>query len=119
MAHKRGLDGTYLTPTRDELFKEFVKAIHQLTIDSSARDKILLEQKNQEISELKELKGEIRTLKANQEKIFMLGFNLEKVKTPKVAEVGICPSCSQESHDKIGDHYKCLNPDCRIGTFQE
>jgi len=62
MSHKRGLDGTYLTPTKDELFKEFVKAIPQLTIDSSARDKILLEEKNQEINELKQAQNRIGDL---------------------------------------------------------
>lgn len=40
MAHKRGLDGTYLTPTREECFAEFVKAIPELTISDSERDKI-------------------------------------------------------------------------------
>jgi len=43
----------------------------------------------------------------------------EGIKTPKVAEARKCPTCNQESHDKIGDHYKCLNPDCRIDSFQE
>ena len=37
MAHKRGLDGTYLTPTREECFAEFVKAVPDLTIDESER----------------------------------------------------------------------------------
>ena len=32
MGHKKGLDGTYLTPTIDELFTEFRKAIDKLTI---------------------------------------------------------------------------------------
>jgi len=128
MAHKRGLDGTYLTPTRDELFKEFVKAIHQLTIDSSARDKILLEQKNQEINELKIANNRIESLEKKMDLTHRFYQNMvrtkekganEEIKTPKVAETENCPSCSQESHDKIGDHYKCLNPDCRIDSFQE
>ena len=32
MGHKNGLDGTYLTPTLDELFGEFKKAMHKLEI---------------------------------------------------------------------------------------
>jgi len=32
MGHKNGLDGVYLSPTREECFKEFVKGIDQLTI---------------------------------------------------------------------------------------
>jgi len=68
MAHKRGLDGTYLTPTRDECFKEFIKAITQLTVDQKQRDKILLAQKNAEINELKKAHYKIDDLgKENKE----------------------------------------------------
>ena len=35
MAHKRGLDGIYLMPTREECFNEFKKAIPSLTLDKS------------------------------------------------------------------------------------
>jgi integrase/recombinase XerD len=52
MAHKRGLDGTYLQPTKEECFREFVKAIPQLTIDPSERQKIEIELKQQKIDEL-------------------------------------------------------------------
>ena len=38
MAHKKGLDGVYLQPTREECFNEFVKAILQLTVDDSQRN---------------------------------------------------------------------------------
>ncbi len=40
MGHKRGLDGVYLTPTVEELFNEFKKAIPELTIDDSERIKL-------------------------------------------------------------------------------
>ena len=39
MAHKNGLDGNYLKPTREQCFAEFVKAITELTISDEARDK--------------------------------------------------------------------------------
>ena len=32
LGHKNGLDGTYLTPTLEELFREFRKAIHKIEI---------------------------------------------------------------------------------------
>ena len=35
MAHKRGLDGVYFKPTRQECFNEFKKAIFALTLDKS------------------------------------------------------------------------------------
>jgi site-specific recombinase XerD len=40
MAHKRGLDGVYFKPTRDDCFKEFLKAIPQLTLSESERLKV-------------------------------------------------------------------------------
>ena len=52
MAHKRGLDGTYLQPTREECFKEFLKAIPQLTIDDSARKQFELDKIQKEKSQL-------------------------------------------------------------------
>ncbi|MCH7758684.1 MAG: tyrosine-type recombinase/integrase [Thaumarchaeota archaeon] len=39
MAHKNGLDGNYLKPTREQCFAEFVKAITELTISDEARNK--------------------------------------------------------------------------------
>ena len=59
MAHKRGLDGTYLQPTKEECFREFVKAISQLTIDPTERQKIEIESKQQKIDELEAKTQEI------------------------------------------------------------
>ena len=52
MAHKRGLDGTYLQPTRDECFREFVKAIPELTVDPTERQKYEIQKLEGEKSEL-------------------------------------------------------------------
>jgi len=52
MAHKRGLDGTYLQPTRDECFAEFAKAIPELTIDKTERQQHMIESLEKEKSEL-------------------------------------------------------------------
>jgi len=59
MAHKRGLDGTYLTPTRDECFKEFVKAIPELTISSKQRDSQTIEEQKTKIKTMDDLKTRI------------------------------------------------------------
>lgn len=40
MAHKNGLDGVYFKPTREECFREFLKAIPELTISEAERLKI-------------------------------------------------------------------------------
>jgi len=52
MAHKRGLDGVYLRPTKEQCFKEFEKAMPDLTIDSTERDKLAIEEQQQKITEL-------------------------------------------------------------------
>ena len=43
MAHKNGLDGVYLKPTREECFAEFVKAIPQLTVSKAEKLSLKLE----------------------------------------------------------------------------
>jgi len=52
MAHKKGLDGVYFKPTRDDSFREFRKAIPQLTLSESERLKL-------EVSDLTENKDEM------------------------------------------------------------
>lgn len=52
MAHKRGLDGRYLVPTIDECFNEFRKAITELTIDNTERDKLKITKQEEQISSL-------------------------------------------------------------------
>lgn len=52
MAHKRGLDGVYFKPTREDSFREFRKAILQLTISESERLKI-------EVNDLTENKDQV------------------------------------------------------------
>ncbi len=70
MAHKRGLDGTYLQPTKEECFIEFIKAIPQLTIDKTERQKITIatlenEKENQESirNQMDKMKQELEELK--------------------------------------------------------
>jgi len=72
MQHKKGLDGTYLTPTRQECFKEFVKAIDQLTISTKERQRRQLKMQQAKISELEakekkidELSEKMRDLQSN------------------------------------------------------
>ena len=54
MQHKKGLDGTYLTPTRQQCFNEFVKALAELTISTKERQRLEIILKNNQITELKE-----------------------------------------------------------------
>jgi len=63
MAHKRGLDATYLQPTREECFAEFVKAVSELTVSSEERQKLKLAQQEKKISEYQIQQNEIKELK--------------------------------------------------------
>lgn len=54
MGHKRGLDGHYLKPTREQMFEEFKKGISDLTIDNSEQLRIKnkqLEEQNAQLSQ--------------------------------------------------------------------
>ena len=62
MQHKKGLDGTYLTPTREECFAEFVKAIPQLTINPAERQKQKITEQQMQITELEKQKKTINEL---------------------------------------------------------
>jgi len=62
MAHKKGLDGSYLKPTREECFAEFTKAILQLTIDPTQRQEIKIKNLEEEKSEIRELKERIERM---------------------------------------------------------
>lgn len=54
MAHKKGLDGAYLQPTMSECYREFFKAISELTVDPKHRHRLIVESKNKKISELEQ-----------------------------------------------------------------
>ncbi len=73
MAHKKGLDGSYLQPTREECFSEFVKAIPELTVDPTKRQDLEIQKKNEEITELQaerevntDLQKQVDGMKINQ-----------------------------------------------------
>jgi len=60
MGHKNGLDGVYLTPSKNELFQEFQKAISDLTIDNSERLRIEKEKLEKEKEEIELLKEQVK-----------------------------------------------------------
>lgn len=90
MAHKRGLDGTYLAPTKEECFNEFKKAIMVLTVDPTERQTLEIQKKNEEITELQETKIE---LELKNKKIDKVG----KIATDLAAQVR-----ELRSHGSIG-----------------
>jgi len=63
LGHKVNLDGVYFTPTREDLFNEFVKAVEDLTIDNSARLLARTQKLETEKSELENQNVELINLK--------------------------------------------------------
>jgi integrase/recombinase XerD len=72
MAHKKGLDGVYFKPTREECFKEFVKAIPDLTIDENERLKQILEKQNEELKSQPEKDRRITELEKKLEIVYKI-----------------------------------------------
>jgi len=63
MGHKNGLDGVYLTPTRDECYAEFKKAIPDLTISNEEAQKLEIKKLQQEKNSLRYKEAEVSSLK--------------------------------------------------------
>lgn len=66
MAHKNGLDGVYLKPTREECFAEFIKAIPELTVSKAEKLSLKLNkiesEKDLRIQELESKMSEVLKL---------------------------------------------------------
>lgn len=69
MAHKRGLDGTYLKPTMEECYAEVKKAFPDLTIDPTERQKIKIQEQVSMIDKFKSQEKELERIKEKQEKL--------------------------------------------------
>jgi len=72
MAHKRGLDGIYLQPSREQCFAEFEKAIAVLTVDPTERQQLELEHQQKIIETLRDEKQKhVEEMRSNFIKWFM------------------------------------------------
>jgi len=80
MAHKRGLDGVYYKPTREQCFAEFEKAIPEITIDPTERQKSIIAKKDKEISELQRNKERIDKLENEHQELCDLIYLKESIK---------------------------------------
>ena len=101
---------TYNRPEPEQLLEDYIKAEDYL--------KIFGRETRETREEIKAMKERLKDMDKKRMLAIKFGQNMEVVKTPKVTGARKCPTCSQVSHDKIGNHYKCLNPDCEIDTFQ-
>lgn len=87
MAHTNGLDGTYLKPTKEQCFKEFKKAVTELTIDPTERLKVEKEALKAELTEKDQLKEEVKQLRKDYES-FRFAVTHSKVSKVRVDKDG-------------------------------
>lgn len=70
LAHRNGLDGVYLKPTREECFAEFLKAIPKLTVSKAEKLSLkLAESEAEKDSKIKKLESEMKEVYKLLEKI--------------------------------------------------
>lgn len=69
MAHKRGLDGTYLRPTKEECYNEFCKAIKSISVSKEEKLK----------DEVKDLKLDLVKYEETLEKVNELESKVDKI----------------------------------------
>ncbi|MBI4131023.1 MAG: site-specific integrase [Nitrosarchaeum sp.] len=70
MAHKNGLDGVYFTPTREECFVEFIKAVPQLTVSRAEKLAIKLEDsENEKDKKIEKLESDMKVVQKLLERI--------------------------------------------------
>ena len=92
MAHKRGLDGTYLQPTREECYREFVKAIPDLTIDPTERQRCKLEESRLRIEELEAKNKESINMKSKMESLLQ---RIEFLENNLICPKGLLPNSTK------------------------
>jgi len=69
LGHKKGLDGVYFKPTKEQLFEEFRKGIVDLTLDKTEKLKLENKNKQKKIDELESSKQEISGLQSQIDSI--------------------------------------------------
>ena len=78
MAHKNGLDGTYLVPTKEQCFVEYEKAIPELTISDSSRLEIKNQIQEKKMDELQFDKNKITKLESDLKDIHIILNEIQK-----------------------------------------
>jgi len=79
MDHKVRYEGHYNKPTREELFEEFKKAIPELTISITSKQKAKIEKQKQKIDDLERKEDEIDDLKLGMKRLKAKVKRIEKI----------------------------------------
>ena len=85
MAHKKGIDGRYLRPTRDECYAEFCKAIQSLTVNKEEKQANEIKKLKVDLTGCEEALNHVDKLESkmentNREKLDLLDQGVEGIK---------------------------------------
>ncbi len=69
LGHKNGLDGVYFTPTMEECFAEFKKAIQSLTISDKNRDELKIKKLEGDQDQIKHMESVLEKMEAAEKRI--------------------------------------------------
>jgi len=81
MAHKKGLDGTYLQPSLEQFYAEFFKAISDLTIEDTERLRVTNKILEKEKSELRIKNEELLEYKEKVDQLWMDKMRMEHIQS--------------------------------------
>jgi len=105
MGHKRGLDGTYLQPTIEQMFEEFKNGIMDLTVDNSER--LLAEKEKLELDNPM-LENQSKQLRNLENEFMRMKFDLAELlrkegKNSKLNSSSLSKYPNLEKHVKYGN----------------
>ena len=91
MAHKVGLDGTYLRPTKEECYDEFCKAIKSISVSKEEKLK----------DEVKNLKLDLVKYEETLEKVNKLESKVDKINHNRLDQLDDLMSSVEQMHDTL------------------
>jgi len=94
MAHKRGLDGTYLRPTREECYNEFCKAIKSISVSKEEKLK----------DEVKNLKLDMVKYEETLEKVNELESKVDKINHNRLNQLDQMMMAVKQMRDTLQKH---------------
>jgi len=124
MAHKRGLDGTYLRPTREECYAEFCKAIKSISV--SKEEKLKDEVKNlkldlvkyeEALEKVNELESKVD--KINYDRLNQLDQGVEAIKRMHETMMTIGGEKNEKLFKKTLEMYDEINKSDYVKNLRE
>ena len=108
LGHKNGLDGVYFMPTRQQCFAEFIKAIPQLTVSSTERQKNQIETQAMQIDELEAERTRVHELSKEMDMVKARNLLLERKVIDNQKVMSGLVIDKQDESDRKSDLYQMI-----------